>query len=144
MRMGRDEYFMNITEDVCERSTCLKRNYGAILVKNNRILATGYNGAPKGLDHCEVCARENAEPGKGYNKCRGVHAEQNAIIQAAVSGVNISGSTLYVNGFPCVQCTRMLINSEINKIVYKHKVKRPSDMAVQLLEESNIDVIKYE
>lgn len=116
------QYFMTITKEVSSRSTCLRRHVGAILVKEKRILATGYNGAPAGLRHCsEVgCLRENSSipSGQRHELCRGLHAEQNAIIQAAFHGISIVGSTLYCTNKPCVICTKMLINAGIKKIVF--------------------------
>jgi len=143
-RIGKDEYFMSIAELIGKRSTCLKRKFGAIVVRDNRILTSGYNGAPKGLKHCDEvgCGRKDEKPGEGYALCRGVHAEQNAIIQGAISGVNIKNGTLYVNGFPCVQCTRMIINSEIKRLVYKEKADRNKDMQLSLLDEADIEIKK--
>ena len=117
------EYFMTIAEMVAKRSTCLRRHVGAILVKDKRILATGYNGAPAGLKHCEEvgCIRQNASipSGERHELCRGLHAEQNAIIQAAYHGISIAGSTLYCTNKPCVIFSKMLINAGIRKIIYE-------------------------
>ena len=117
------EYFMAITRLVAKRSTCLRRSVGAILVKNKRILATGYNGAPAGLRHCEEvgCLRENSSVPSGvrHELCRGLHAEQNVIIQAAYHGISIQGSTLYCTNKPCVICSKMLINAGIEMIYYE-------------------------
>lgn len=136
------EYFMGITKMVAKRSTCLRRSVGAILVKDKRILATGYNGAPSGLKHCsEVgCLRENASipSGTRHELCRGLHAEQNAIIQAAYHGFSIRGATLYCTNKPCVICSKMLINAGIRKIYYLDGYDDP--LSDQLFEEAGIEV----
>lgn len=141
MRPSWDEYFMNIAKLVSERSTCLRRHVGAILVKDRRILATGYNGAPKGLAHClqRGCLRETIPSGQRHELCRGVHAEQNAIIQAAVAGVSIEGSTLYCTNQPCVLCAKMLINAGIAKIYFAGSY--PDGLAKELLEEAKIELV---
>jgi dCMP deaminase len=116
------EYFMAITRLVAKRSTCLRRSVGAILVKEKRILATGYNGAPAGVRHCEEvgCLRENSSipSGTRHELCRGIHAEQNVIIQAAYHGISIRDATLYCTNKPCVICSKMIINAGIKKIYY--------------------------
>jgi len=140
-----DQYFMQMARLARERSTCLRRKVGAVMVKDRHILTTGYNGAPKGLRHCaEVgCVREqNAIPsGVKTELCRGVHAEQNTIIQASVFGVSISGATLYVTNYPCVACAKMLINAEIAEIVYDDEYEDP--LSKEILEESGIVVRRY-
>jgi len=117
------DYFMGIAHLVATRSTCCRRHVGAILVKDRHILATGYNGVPSGIIHCEKvgCLREDdAVPsGERHELCRGLHAEQNAIIQAAYHGISIVGSTLYCTNKPCVICSKMLINAGIGEIIYK-------------------------
>lgn len=139
-RPGYDEYFMKIAKIVAERSTCLRRNVGAVIVKEGRILATGYNGAPKGLRHCEEvgCLRSqlNIPSGERHELCRGVHAEQNAVIQAAVFGVSIKDGIIYTTHFPCSVCVKILINAEIKEIVYGEGY--PDELAKKLLEESKI------
>ena len=141
-RPGWDEYFMGITDLVAQRSTCLRRQVGAVLVKDKNILSTGYNGAPRGLAHClEVgCLREqlNVPSGEKHELCRGLHAEQNAIIQAAYHGVAIRGATLYCTTLPCVICTKMLINAGIQKIVYREGYADP--LSLSMLDEAKIDV----
>ena len=121
-RPSWDEYFMDITSLVARRSTCMRRQVGAVMVKEKNILATGYNGTPSGITHCDVtgCLREqlNVPSGERHELCRGLHAEQNAIIQAARHGVNISDSVLYCTNSPCIICTKMLINAGIRKVVY--------------------------
>ena len=111
-RPSWDEYFMEITNLVAKRSTCLRRQVGAVLVKEKRILATGYNGAPPGLSHCyEIgCLRkeEQIPSGERHELCRGLHAEQNTIIQAAFHGVSINNATLYCTNMPCSICIKMI------------------------------------
>ncbi len=122
-RPGWDEYFMQVAEVVSRRSTCIRRNVGAVLVKDKRILATGYNGAPSGLPHCtEVgCLRDQlgVPSGERTEICRGLHAEQNALIQAAKYGIPVEGSTIYCTLEPCSLCAKMLINAGIVRVVYK-------------------------
>ena len=139
-RMGLDEYFMRVAHLVSKRSTCLRRPVGAIVVKNKRILTTGYNGAPRNLRHClEVgCLRDQLgiNSGERHELCRGVHAEQNAIIQGAVFGVSVEGGTLYTTTFPCVLCSKLVINAGLVEIVYSEGY--PDDLSKELLEESGI------
>ena len=110
---------MDITKRVAQRATCLRRKVGAILVKDKKILATGYNGAPAGLEHCEEagCLRERFQipQGERHELCRGTHGEQNAIIQAATFGVSINKATLYTTHFPCILCTKLIINAGIKR-----------------------------
>ncbi|OYT58805.1 cytidine deaminase [Euryarchaeota archaeon ex4484_178] len=117
MRPSWDEYFMRLAYLVSTRATCTRRKVGAVIVKDRRVLATGYNGPPKGLAHCDVtgCIREELDipSGERHELCRGLHAEQNAIIQAAVHGVSIKDATIYVTNHPCVVCAKMIINAEI-------------------------------
>ena len=145
-RPSWDEYFMDITRRVATRSTCLRRAVGAILVHDKRIIASGYNGGPSGLAHClDIgCLREKLgiPSGQQHELCRGIHAEQNAIIQAARYGVSIEGSVLYCTTQPCTQCTKMLINAGITEIVYAEGY--PDDLARELLEESGIIVRRFE
>jgi len=122
-RPSLDEYFMEIADVVGKRSTCLRHKVGAVLVKNKRIIATGYNGAPRGLPHClEVgCLRDELQikSGTRHEICRAVHAEQNAIIQAAIHGISTEDATLYCTHFPCVLCAKMLVNAGVREIVFK-------------------------
>ena len=145
-RPSWDEYFMDITRRVATRSTCLRRAVGAILVHDKRIIASGYNGGPSGLAHClDIgCLREKLgiPSGQQHELCRGIHAEQNAIIQAARYGVSIEGSVLYCTTQPCMQCTKMLINAGITEIVYAEGY--PDNLARELLEESGIIVRRFE
>ncbi len=139
-RQSWDEYFMAIAELVARRSTCLRRQVGAVIVKDKRILATGYNGAPSGIKHCEEvgCLRGKMgiASGERHELCRGVHAEQNAIIQASNFGVNIEDSIIYTTHQPCFICTKMLINAKIKKIIFKEPY--PDKLAIQMLNESGI------
>lgn len=125
---------------VSERSTCLRRAVGAVLVKDKRVLATGYNGAPKGLEHCEktgcIRAEQNVPSGTRHELCRGVHAEQNAIIQAAVFGVPVGGASIYITNHPCSVCAKMLINAGIQEIVYSGDYH--DELAVRLIDEAGI------
>ena len=143
-RPSYDAYFMEMAHVVAKRSTCIRRKVGAILVKNKHILATGYNGAPKGLRHCEDvgCLRKDmgVPSGERHELCRGLHAEQNAIIQAAVFGVSIEGSTLYCTNTPCVVCVKMLINAGVKEIIYTGEY--PDQLAKEMIEESLIKIKK--
>jgi dCMP deaminase len=122
-RPSWDEYFMRIAALVAERSTCLRRQVGAVLVRDKRLISTGYNGAPAGISHClDVgCLRQqqNIPSGERHELCRGLHAEQNGIIQAALYGISLEGATLYCTNLPCAICTKMLINARIVAIYYK-------------------------
>lgn len=144
LRPSWDEYFMSITRQVSERSTCLRRKVGALLVREKRILATGYNGAPSGIRHCyEVgCLREDRgiASGERHELCRGLHAEQNALIQAAVHGVAVKGASIYCTHQPCALCAKMLINAGIKEILYAEGY--PDQLAQDLLNEAGIAVIQ--
>ena len=142
MRPAWDDYFMEIAHMVATRSTCLRRAVGAVLIKEKRILTTGYNGAPSGLAHCEEvgCLRElqQVPSGQRHELCRGLHAEQNAILQAALYGVPIAGATLYCTTHPCVVCAKMLINARIREVVITDSY--PDKMSADLLAEAGITV----
>jgi dCMP deaminase len=133
---------MEITRLVAKRATCLRRQVGAVLVMDKRLLATGYNGAPSGLAHClEVgCLREKRQipSGERHELCRGLHAEQNVIIQAAFHGIRIQGSTLYCTNLPCAICTKMLINAGIREIVYESGYG--DDLSKEMLLEARIPI----
>lgn len=139
-----DTYFLDIIEVVSRRSTCRRRSVGAGLVSDRRILATGYNGAPSKLKHClDIgCLREqlNVPSGERHELCRGLHAEQNAIIQAAMHGVSAKGATLYCTNHPCVICAKMIINAGIVRIVIRDEYSDP--LAAQMLEEAGISVVQ--
>lgn len=145
MRPDWDQYFMEITQVVAKRSTCLRRQVGAVIVKDKHILSSGYNGAPSGLLHCSEtgCIREqmNVPKGERHELCRGIHAEQNAIIQAAVHGIQIKGATLYTTTFPCVLCAKMLVNAGIVKILYQGTY--PDQLSLDILKEANIVVEQW-
>jgi dCMP deaminase len=145
-RPSWNQYFTSITRMVATRSTCLRRHVGAILVKEKRILATGYNGAPAGLKHCiEVgCIREEASipSGTRHELCRALHAEQNAIVQAAYHGTPIAGSTLYCTNKPCVICSKMLINAGIERIFFDKDYD--DDLADAILDEAGIEIMRFE
>ncbi|HDL04692.1 MAG: cytidine deaminase [Candidatus Zixiibacteriota bacterium] len=136
------EYFMRIAMLAATRSTCLRRQVGAVIVKDKKVLATGYNGSPSGLKHClEVgCMREEMgiPSGQRHELCRAIHAEQNAIIQAATSGVSISGGTLYSTTFPCILCAKMLINAQIKEIYIAEGY--PDDLSREMLDEAGITI----
>jgi len=141
-----ESYFMEITQLVAKRSTCTRRSVGAIIVKDKRILSTGYNGAPSGVRHClDIgCMREqlNIASGERHELCRGIHAEQNAIIQAALHGVSIRGATLFCTNLPCSICAKMIINAGIQSIVYLSGYA--DQMSLDLLEESGVSVVQSE
>jgi len=141
-RPGWDQYFMQIATVVASRSTCERRKVGALLVLEKRILTTGYNGAPAGLSHCgEVgCLRTQLEvpSGERHELCRGLHAEQNAIIQAALYGVAIKGSVLYCTHYPCAVCAKMLVNAGVRSLVLAENY--PDALAKKILIESGITV----
>lgn len=143
-RPSWDEYFLEMAQLVARRSTCLRRNVGAILVKDKRILATGYNGAPRGLRHClDIgCIRQklNIPSGQRQELCRALHGEQNALIQASLYGISVEGSTLYATNQPCVICAKMLINAGIKEIVIAEGY--PDKMAMDLLKEAKVKVRK--
>ncbi|MDI6843765.1 MAG: cytidine/deoxycytidylate deaminase family protein [Anaerosomatales bacterium] len=141
-RPSWDEYFMSIARHVAERSTCLRRRTGAVMVKGKQILSTGYNGVPSGLAHCEDvgCVRERLSVPSGANHelCRGIHAEQNAVVQAARHGIAIDGSTIYSTHQPCVLCAKILINAGVAEIVYAEPY--PDALAAEMLAESGVVV----
>jgi len=145
-RPSWEEYFMDIAILVAKRSTCLRRAVGALIVKDKRILATGYNGAPTGIRHCvEVgCLREtlNIKSGQRHELCRGIHAEQNAIIQAAYHGAPIKDASLYCTNLPCSICTKMIINAGIRKIYYQEGYA--DELSKDMLAEAEIEVIQLE
>lgn len=142
MRPSWDDYFMDIAELVASRSTCLRRQVGAVIVKDRRIISTGYNGAPRGVSHClDVgCLREQlgVPSGERHELCRAVHAEQNAIIQAALHGVSTNGATLYCTAQPCVLCAKMLLNAGIKEIFFRGSY--PDELALSLLQEGDVKI----
>ncbi|HPB31203.1 MAG TPA: cytidine/deoxycytidylate deaminase family protein [Candidatus Sumerlaeota bacterium] len=144
-RPSWDEYFMEVAHVVRKRSTCLRRQVGAVLVRDKRILATGYNGAPSGLPHCAEsgCLRSemNVPSGERHEICRGTHAEQNAIAQAAFLGVGTRDSTMYVTAHPCSLCTKIMINAGVIHIVYDGEY--PDTLSQRLLAQSRIKVERF-
>jgi len=136
---------MDITRLVAKRSTCLRRQVGAVLVKDKKILATGYNGAPSRIGHCSDvgCLRQKQEipSGERHELCRGLHAEQNAIIQAAYHGVEIRGASLYCTNHPCIICSKMIINAGIERIVYEDGYA--DSLSREMLKESGIRLEKF-
>jgi dCMP deaminase len=139
-RPSWDEYFMGICEQVAGRSTCTRRHVGAVIVRDRRILATGYNGTPQGIRHCDEvgCLREQMGIASGSNHelCRGIHAEQNAVIQAAKYGTPIEGSMLYTSHQPCILCAKILINAGIREIVYRFPY--PDELARSMMDEAGV------
>jgi dCMP deaminase len=143
-RPSVDGYFMEIATVVAKRSTCLRNQVGALFVRNKRILTTGYNGAPSGLDHCDLvgCARDGVASGTRHELCRAVHAEQNAIIQAALHGISIEGATLYCTHQPCILCAKMMINARVSKVVYRQSY--PDGAALEFLRQAGIEVVRMQ
>jgi len=141
-RPGWDEYFIEMAEVAEKRSTCMRRRVGAVIVKDKRIMATGYNGVPSGIEHCEIrgCLRDELKvpSGQRHELCRGLHAEQNAIIQAAHLGQSIAGGTIYCTNQPCVICAKMIINAGIKRIVVS--AGYPDDLAEEMLGEAGLEV----
>ncbi|MCX5779417.1 MAG: cytidine/deoxycytidylate deaminase family protein [Firmicutes bacterium] len=137
-----DEYFLELADLVASRSTCLRRHVGAVLVRKERIIATGYNGAPRGLGHCLDLGCLRAEmgipSGQRYELCRGVHAEQNAIISAAYYGISTQDTVLYCTNQPCIICARILINAGIKRVV--HRGDFSDILALQFLQEAGIEL----
>lgn len=139
-----DEYFLEMAKLVSKRATCLRRSVGAVLVKDKRILSTGYNGAPRGLAHClDIgCLRDELKvpSGERHELCRGLHAEQNALIQASLYGVSVKNSILYATNQPCIICTKMLINAGISEIVIIDGY--PDKMAMEFLKQAKVRLRK--
>jgi len=144
-RPSADQYFMEMAKLVSSRSTCLRRHVGAVIVKDKHVLSTGYNGAPRGVSHCEDsgCLRVqlNVPSGTRHELCRGVHAEQNAVAQAAYHGTSLKGAVLYTTTFPCSLCAKILINSGITEIIYDEGYM--DDLSKNILSESPIKIRKY-
>jgi dCMP deaminase len=145
-RPSPDEYFMKMAHLVKERATCTRRKVGAVIVKNKHILSTGYNGNPKGLKHCDEigCLRTKLEvpSGERHELCTGVHAEQNAIIQAASFGTSIKDSVLYCTNTPCSVCAKMIINAGITEVILDSEY--PDKLAMKVLNDSQVKVRKIE
>ncbi len=145
-RPSIDEYFLEIATVVAKRSTCLRNRVGAVIARDKRILSTGYNGAPRNMEHClDIgCIRQqnNIESGTRHEKCRAVHAEQNAIIQAALHGVSTDGATIYCTHQPCILCAKMIINSNIKRVVYIQSY--PDNDALDFFEDSGVEVVNMQ
>ena len=143
-----DKRFMDLTKTIAKWSSCYKtnRNIGAIIVKDKRILTTGYNGAPSGIKSCKEkgeCLRQKLDipSGKQHELCFAIHAEQNAIIQAAKIGVSIDGATLYCTHQPCVICSKMIVNAGISRVVYANPY--PDDFAQEIFKESGVQLVHF-
>ena len=144
-RPSWDEYFMEMAELTAKRSTCMRRHLGAVIVKDRHAIATGYNGAPSGIMHCEErggCIRQqlNVPSGQRHELCMALHAEQNAIIQAAVMGNSVEGGTIYITHQPCAICAKMILNAGIKRIVIKEGY--PDELAASILDEAGLKVEK--
>ena len=135
-----DEYFLKIASVVAERSTCRRHHVGAVAVRDKHILATGYNGAPTGLDDCLMlgCLRDELKipSGTRHEICRGIHAEQNVIIQASLHGVSLEGSTIYCTHTPCILCAKMLVNARIKRYISFGKYQ--DDAFITLFHQANV------
>ena len=145
-RPSWDEYFMQMAELTAQRSTCLRRHVGAVIVQDKHVVATGYNGAPKGLEHCAErggCLREElgVPSGEKHELCRALHAEQNAIIQAATLAQSIEGASIYITHQPCIICAKMIINAGIKRIVVKEGY--PDEMSVKMLDEAGLKIVMF-
>ncbi len=143
-RPSWDEYFMEMAVLTARRSTCMRRQVGAVIVKDRHIIATGYNGAPRGIAHCADrggCLRQKLgiPSGERHELCMALHAEQNAIIQAATLGQSIEGASIYVTHQPCVICAKMIINAGIRRIVVKEGY--PDELSVDILAEAGLRIV---
>jgi len=143
-RPSWDEYFMEMAVLTAKRSTCLRRQVGAVIVKDKHVVASGYNGAPTGLSHCDElggCLRQQlgVPSGQRHELCRALHAEQNAIIQAAAQGNSIDGASIYVTNHPCIICAKMIINAGIKKVYIKDSY--PDEMAADILKEAGLEIV---
>lgn len=139
-RYSLDEYFLAIAGAVAKRSTCLRRNVGAIIVKDKQIISTGYNGPPSGIPHCEKCSRYDSDSGKDSDKCFAVHAEQNAIINAAKHGICVDGGTMYTLLYPCFSCAKSILNAGIKEVVYFNNY---ADLRAAFLFNYGVKIRKY-
>ena len=145
-RLPWDEYFAKIAFLVAERSTCRRHHVGAVIVRDKRILTTGYNGAPSGVKDClELgCLRDERGivSGEKHEVCRAIHAEQNAVIQAGLHGISIQRATIYCTHTPCILCAKILVNATINRMVACGTY--PDQDALTLLEEAGIEFHRLE
>lgn len=144
-RPSWDSYFMEITRVVATRSTCLRRQVGALLVRERRILSSGYNGSPRNITHCAQagCLRDQLTIPSGQRQelCRGLHAEQNVIVHAAYHGISVAGATLYVTHQPCITCAKMIINAGIVKIIFAGEY--PDPLSIELLAQAGIETLPF-
>ncbi|HRF58932.1 MAG TPA: cytidine/deoxycytidylate deaminase family protein [Fimbriimonadaceae bacterium] len=143
-RPSWDSYFIQIAHLVKTRATCPRRQVGAVIVRERRILATGYNGAPRGLPHCPAGGPEHDWPVgclRAGHCIRSLHAEQNALLQAAMIGVSCDSATIYVTCQPCNTCAKMILNAGIAKVIYEGDY--PDDFSLELFREANLDVFRY-
>ena len=146
IRISKDAYFMKIAEVVSQRSTCIKRKVGAVLIKDSHIISTGYNGAPSGFKHCtsETCVRQNLNSGEKPELCHGIHAEVNCIVQAAIHGTSIKGdTTLYSTTFPCMNCLKLIINAGIKRLVYREGYNMENKVKEEFVKESSLIIEKF-
>lgn len=145
-RPSLDSYFMSLSNVAATRSTCIRRVVGAVIARDNQVISTGYNGSPSGTAHCVdigcIRLRENIPSGTQHEKCRAVHAEQNAIIQAAVHGVSVSGGTLYCTHQPCILCAKIIINAGIKRVVFGNDY--PDIESTLLLIEAGVELVRME
>lgn len=143
-RPSWDEYFIQLADVVASRATCMRRQVGAVLVRDNRILTTGYNGAPSGVAHCSQkgCLRNQLgiPSGQKQELCRALHAEQNAVVQAALHGIDTAGATAYVTIQPCITCTKILINAGIRRVVFRGDY--PDGLAAELAIEAELEWVQ--
>jgi dCMP deaminase len=143
-RPSWDTYFIEIAHLVKTRATCPRRQVGAVIVRDRRILATGYNGAPRGLSHCPEDGHLNDYPQgcmRAGHCIRSLHAEQNALLQAAMIGVACEGATMYVSCQPCNMCAKMIINAGISKVIYEGDY--PDDFSIELFKDAEVELIRY-
>lgn len=144
-RISVDEYFMEMCDLVAKRSTCLRRQIGAVIVKDGHIVSTGYNGAPRNVEHCLdigcIRIKENIPSGTHAESCMALHAEQNAILQCAYHGKSSKDAIIYVNTQPCIICAKMIINAGIKKVIYRGDYPDPS--ALEMLKKGGVEVIKF-
>ncbi|MEA1992967.1 MAG: dCMP deaminase family protein [Euryarchaeota archaeon] len=143
-RIDTDHYFMKIAELVKERSTCVKQKVGAVLVKDKHIISTGYNGAPRGVTHCtkETCLRLGLDSLEKSHLCRGAHAEENSIAQAAYHGVSTKNSVIYSTHFPCMSCSKLLINAGVRKIYYAREYDMDNELKMNILKGGGMEIHK--
>jgi dCMP deaminase len=141
-----DAYFMGVAHAVKQRANCSRRQVGAILVKDKQIISTGYNGTPRGIKNCDAggCARCNSDvpSGKDLDKCSCSHAEENAIVQAAMHGIRTDGATMYTTLTSCTPCAKMMINAGVKRIV--SEAEYPDDLGTKLLREAGIKMERFE